>query len=245
LLLCRGLGLRLRANVLLGLSVALPAALVLILVYRNALASNESGAIGVGQFISIASDATSSLNEDDAQSEALDMVSSNARVRLWYGQQFCVLVDQWLDEGAAMHGTIFSGVISSLPTLLMHDKNALAIELNFEVVMTESHRFPDIDLAPTPWMQWLYELGILGLLVGALVYAWLVRLLESRLGKTTSFYEILFWLGVFINMLPPEHTIDSIVLGARGMFVHALITGSFARVMSWVGGLGRHDGVLH
>jgi hypothetical protein len=241
LLLCRGLGLRLRPNVLFGLGAAVPAALVLILVYRSALASSGSDSLTVGDLVTIASEATISLNEQDAQVEALDMVESNARVRLWYGQQFCMLIDQWLEDGAALRGTLFSGVLLSLPTLIMSDKNALANELNFEVVMVQSQRFPDIDLAPMPWMQWLYELGILGLVVGALLYAWLARTIESRISKTRSPYEILFWMGLFVSILPPEHTTDTLVLGARGYLVHVILIGTAARTLTWLSTLGRRE----
>jgi len=241
LLLCRALGMRLRANVLIGLSVALPAALVLILVYRSALATSDSDTVTVSHLLSVASDATSALNDQDAQSDALDMVSSNARVRLWYGQQFCVLVDLWLDEGAALRGTLFSNVIAALPTFFASDKNALATELNFEIVMLGTHRFPDIDLAPMPWMQWLYELGLLGLVIGALLYAWLARTIERRVSKTRSFYEIMFWLGLFASMLPPEHTTDSLVLSARGGLVYAIVLGSIATALTWLSTLGRHE----
>lgn len=241
LLLCRGLGLRLRANVLLGLSAALPAALVLILVYRNALASSDSDSITVSHLLTVATDATSSLNEQDGQSEALDLVSSNARVRLWYAQQFSVSVDLWLDEGAALRGTLFANIISALPSLLLSEKNELATDLNFEVVMLGTHRYPEIDLAPMPWMQWLYELGLLGLVVGALLYAWLARVIEHRLSKTRSVYEIMFWLGLFVSMLPPEHTTDGLVLSARGGLVHALVLGTVATGLNWLSTLGRHE----
>jgi hypothetical protein len=242
LLFCRGLGLRLRANVIVGLGVALPAALMLILVYRTALGVTHVGVNTVSQYLSIASEATVALNEENAQSNAIEMVSNNARVRMWYGQQFCVLIDQWLDEGAALRGTIFSGVISSLPTLLVSDKNALADELNFEVALFQSQRFPEIDLAPTPWMQWLYELGILGIVVGPLLYAWLARVIQSRLSKTRSLYETLFWLQLFVSMLPAEHTTDSLVLHARGILVHVLLIGGLSRGLTWLSTLGRRDG---
>jgi hypothetical protein len=240
LLLCRGFGLRLRANVLLTLSVVMPAMLMLIFVYRTALSSaDEDVTSTVGQYISIASDATTSLNEDEAQSEAIDLFSDNMRVRLWYGQQFSALVDEWLDHGAAMRGSMFSGVILSLPTFFMSKKNDYAVEVNFERLMIATQRFPDVDLAPMPWMQWLYELGILGLVIGALMYAWLARTIESRISKTTSFYEVAFWLQIFAVMLPPEHTSDALVFTARSSLVVVLLVGVLARSVSWFLNLGR------
>jgi hypothetical protein len=243
LLLCRGLGFRLRANVLLGLGAALPAVLLLILIYRNALATSEDSAdtVSVGHLLTVASDATSSLSEQEAQTDAVDLVSGNVRVRMWYGQQFCVLIDQWLDDGAALRGTFFSGIISSVPTLLMSNKVELANDLNFEVLIIQSQRFPDIDLAPTPWMQWLYELGILGLVLGALFYAWLARMIEYRISKTSSIYEILFWLGLFTSIVPPEHTTDALALNARIMLIHVLVLGFAARGLTWLSALGRRE----
>lgn len=241
MLICRGLGMRLRAKVLVGLAAALPTVLVLILVYRSALSSTQSESITVGQLFSVASDATRSLNEQEGQYDALNMVENNARVRLWYAQQFCVLIDLWLDEGAALRGTLFSNVIGALPTALMSNKNELATALNFELAILETHRYPEIDLAPMPWMQWLYELGLLGLVIGPLIYAWLARVIERRMSKTGSLYEILFWLGLFAAMLPPEHTTDSLVLNARSVLVHALVLSGAALALTWFSSLGRSE----
>jgi hypothetical protein len=217
--------------------------LLLIMIYRNALATSEDSAdtVSVGHLLTVASDATSSLSEQEAQTDAVDLVSGNVRVRMWYGQQFCVLIDQWLDDGAALRGTFFSGIISSVPTLLMSNKVELANDLNFEVLIIQSQRFPDIDLAPTPWMQWLYELGILGLVLGALFYAWLARMIEYRISKTSSIYEILFWLGLFTSIVPPEHTTDALALNARIMLIQVLVLGFAARGLTWLSALGRRE----
>lgn len=239
--LCRGLGIQLRAKVLVGLGIAMPALLVLILVYRTALAGNESQATNVSQFITVASDATSSLNKQQGQDDALALVSSNVRVRFWYGQQFCVLVDQWLDEGAMLRGSLLSGTIASLPTLLLKEKNALADDLNFEKLMHDSRRFPAIDLAPMPWMQWLYELGVFGLLIGTLLYAWFVRVIETRLSRTKSFYETLFLLEMFICILAPEHTTDWLVLAARNTVADVLLVGLLAKIITWFSQLNRRE----
>ncbi|HTU60716.1 MAG TPA: hypothetical protein VMF89_19825, partial [Polyangiales bacterium] len=130
------------------------------------------------------------------------------------------------------------------PTLLMSDKIEVANDINFEVMMIQSQRFPDIDLAPTPWMQWLYELGILGLVLGALFYAWLARMIEYRISKTGSLYEILFWMGLFTSILPPEHTTDALALNARIMLVHVLVIGLAARGLTRLTTLGRREHAL-
>ena len=238
LLLCRAMGLRLRTEVLLTLTAAVPATLILILLYRSALSTSETEK-SVLDMITIATDVTSSLDEQEAQTDALDLVSKNARSRLWYAQQFSVLIDHWLDEGAALRGTLFSGVISSVPTLIFNEKNDLAADLNFEVVMSTTQRFPSMDLAPMPWMQWLYELGILGLIVGALTYAWIVRTIEQRISGTRSPYEVMFWIGVFVYIVPPEHTTDTLVLSARGYIIQILLISAGARALTWLTTLGR------
>lgn len=237
LLLCRYLGLRVRANVVLGLGIAMPVLVIMLMVYRNALANSEVDFTSVGQYLSVASEATFSLDRADAQSDAVDLVTSNARVRLWYGQQFCVVIDEWLDQGASLRGTFLSGLLAALPTAIMSDKNALAAELAFEQQLHQTSRFPRIDLAPTPWMQWLFELGILGLLLGPLLYAGLASLIASRIGKTQSFYEVFFWLQIFFSILPAEHTTDWVALAARSALVLALVVGGLARVLSWGSGL--------
>jgi hypothetical protein len=210
-------------RVVLSVGVALPILLAWVTIYRGALTSSTDGATSFGEYYSIAATATAGLNEKDARSDALDNVSANARVRFWYGPQLCIVIDEWLAHGANMRGSFFSGVVRSIPLMIVPEKNALADELEFEPMLLTLGSFPLLDLSPTPIMQWLFELGALGLLIGPLAYGWFVRLLERRLSQTRSFYEIVFWLELFVLMWAPEHTTDVLIMGVRN--IGALIIG--------------------
>jgi hypothetical protein len=127
----------------------------------------------------------------------------------------------------------------------MKGKNDLAEDLNFELLMLETHRFPDIDLAPTPWMQWLYELGILGLVIGPLVYSWLTRAIEKRIRDGSSYYEVFLWLQILAVIIPPEHTTDNIVVSARSALILALAVASLAQLLRWTTSFSRLPGPAH
>lgn len=236
LLICRAHGMRLRKRTLVGLGLVVPAAMGLTLVYRSALVSTEAGASSVGQYISAASKTTSSLGSEEAQGQAVDMIQENVRVRLRFGQVFYLVVDYWLDTGASMRGTLLSGLIQTLPTVVMSEKNEIANALDFELALLETQRFPNTDLPPTPWMQWLFELGLFGLALGALGYAVLARAAETQIGRTHSFYAVMFWLQLFSSVLSPEHTTDKLALIARNALILAALTAALAHLTRWTTG---------
>ena len=218
LLLGRKLNLRLNVTTLTTVGIGLPLVFVLMTTYREALRASE-GSTNIGQYISVASDVTSSLNVQERRANALEGFETNTRMRFWYGQQFCVVVDEWLDHGAALHGSLFSGVVRTIPTLIYPEKNQIANSMEFELALMALGKFPPIDLAPTPWMQWLFEFGLLGMLAGPIFYGLLARLIDKRLSHTGSLYEASFWLQLFALMFSPEHTTDMLALGARSMLI--------------------------
>jgi hypothetical protein len=84
-----------------------------------------------------------------------------------------------------------------------------------------------------PWMQWLYELGIIGLIAGPFVYAWLTRTIEARFREGRSLYEVFFWLQVLASFVPPEHTTDNIATAARSALSLVLIVAATAQLLRW------------
>jgi uncharacterized transporter YbjL len=72
-------------------------------------------------------------------------------------------------------------------------------------------------------MQWLFELGLVGMLLGPIFYGLLARMIDKRLSHTGSLYEASFWLQLFALMFSPEHTTDMFALGARSMLILILI----------------------
>jgi hypothetical protein len=235
LLLARRLQLVVRPLTVMGVAALLPAVLVLMMAYRTALVSSDEGALTLGQYVSVATDATSSLENQEQRASLLRDISTNVRVRLWYGQQFCVVVDNWLEHGAELRGSFLSGLAGSLPSLLFPDKNAIAASYDIEYLLQSIGLFPIGDLGPMPWMQWLFELGMLGGVCGALFYGGLVRVLERRISATSSVYELVLWLELFIVLWTPEHTTDGLVMSARNTLVVIALVAPCAFVLRKLG----------
>lgn len=218
LLLGRKLKQHLSVTTLALVGVGLPLVFLLMTTYREALRASE-GTTSLASYVSVATDTTSALNAKESRNTAVEGFETNAKRRFWFGQQFCMVVDEWLDHGAALRGTLFAGAVRLVPTIIYPSKNEIADSLEFETTLISLGTFPPIDLAPTPWMQWLFELGLAGMLLGPIFYGLLVRAIERRLSQTRSLYEASFWLQMFSMMFSPEHTTDMIVLNVRTMLI--------------------------
>ncbi|HKU45131.1 MAG TPA: hypothetical protein VJR89_43525 [Polyangiales bacterium] len=213
--LARKLGLQFRPSIMVGLAAALPVVFVLIMAYRQTLVESE-GATSVKAYVTTAAASTNTVAKDDAaRSDAVASLSNNMRSRMWYGQQFSASVDEWLDNGPSMKGSLLAGIIRAAPVWLFPGKNRLAEQYEFEEFLIATGRFPVADLGPMPWQQWLFEFGIAGLLFGALFYGYLARVIDRRLSETRSVYEVVFWLGMFVAMCAPEQTTDALILSGR------------------------------
>lgn len=214
--LSRKLGFRYRMSVMIGLAASLPILFALIIAYRQQLMESGEVATSIQSYVQTAAQSTNTIARDElARSDTVAALSTNMRMRLWYGPQFSASVDEWLDHGASMKGSLLAGIIRSAPVWIFPSKNELAEEYEFETLLIETGRFPVADLGPMPWQQWLFEFGIVGLILGAVLYGYFARLMERRLSSTGSVYEIAFWLGVFVTLCAPEHTTDSLILSAR------------------------------
>jgi hypothetical protein len=233
LCLARKLALRLHVTLMVGLLSTLPILFLLMFSYRQMLSDSEQGATSVSAYFSIAADSTSNVVQDvNARTEAITALSENMRSRMWYGQQLSASADEWLDHGSTWHGSLVAGLIRVAPTFLIPSKNEVADELEFETLLVRSGRFPPIDLGPMPWQQWLFELGLPGLFLGALLYAGLARVIDRRLSNSRSVYEVAFWLAIFITISGSEHTTDGIVLTARIIGVFVVVVAAFAFILS-------------
>jgi len=214
----RRVGFKFRSGIAVSVAVALPVLFFLIFTYRNVLQSSNTRTTSIFDFMSVAADATGTIvTQEDARDAAVTQFSDNAKARLWYGPQFFVTADLWMDNGPALRGTFLAGVIQALPSWLSSTKNRLAESYSLEPILVQSGRFPDMDLSATPWLQWLYEFGLLGIVVGAVLYGLLVRWIDLRVARTKSVYEALFWLGMLTLIIGPESTTDAIVPIARNI----------------------------
>jgi hypothetical protein len=214
----RVLGVRFRTSFNVAVLIALPLVLFLVFNYRNALRTSGNPLASVSDFASVAVDSTQSIvSERGARQDAIVNWSDNIKLRLWAGPQFFAVVDEWLDHGASMQGTFWEGVIRSLPSWVIENKNQIANTHKLEEALVRTGRFPDVDLGPMPWLQWLFELGWFGLLLGAVVYGRLVRLIDRRISRTGSLYELLFWVVLLSQICSPEHTTDALVIFARNV----------------------------
>jgi len=218
LFLGRKLKLHLSVTTLTMVGIGLPLVFLLMTTYREALRASDQTTT-LGNYLTVASDVTSSLNAKESRTTAFEGFETNAKRRFWYGQQFCMIVDEWLDHGAAVRGSLFAGAVRTIPTIIYAEKNQIADGLEFETALASLGTFPAIDLAPTPWMQWLFEFGMVGMLLGPIFYGLLIRAIERRMSRTRSLYEASFWLQLFALMFSPEHTTDMFALGARTMLI--------------------------
>jgi len=215
--------LRLRLRWTVPVLLAVPAFFLLIFTYRTSLLASSNETASLGQLTTIASDATNNLARDDEQRAlAMSSLSENLRVRLAMGPQYFAVVEGWLANGAMLEGTFQSGLLTMLPSFLFPGKNAIAADTNFETALLRTGRFPYSDLAPTPWMQWLFELGFLGIILGALFYGGVVRFMERRIVATTSIFQLFGLAYVLSNVLSAESTTDALVLVGRDAVLIAL-----------------------
>jgi hypothetical protein len=244
--LARALGLRFRLDVSVAAIVALPAVLFLVFTYRSALSATEGQVSSVSGFASVALESTQAVMSQDAtRSRALTNFSENTKSRLWYAPQFYTVVDEWDDHGAALAGTFWEGIIRTIPTAVFADKNDIADNFGLELQLEKTNRFPEADLSPTPWMQWLYELGLLGIVAGSIGYGLFVRLLESRISKTSSIYEILIAASLVAYFSNPEHVSDGVLIAGRNavsvLIVPYLATWIWKRIRPHASSESPHD----
>lgn len=222
-------GVTFRPTLIAGAALGLPLAFFFMFTYRTALAESSSEFSSLSDFTTIATDSTSAVvQQAGVRNRAVLSFSDNVRVRVWFGPQFFTVVDEWLDHGPAYRGTPLDNVIRLLPTVLFPEKNAIADEYKFESAVLRTGRFPQMDLSPTPWMQWLYETGPLGLIVAALCYGWLVRFLDRRAATTHSTYVFLFVCGVLSLACSPEVLTDVLLVSSREVFIVACLGYVFA-----------------
>jgi hypothetical protein len=209
-------GMRFRLGVSVAAVLAVPLAFLFVFTYRIALSSADLEIASLSELTSIATNTASTLADGGKdRGQAVADFSANVRVRMGIGPQFNAVVESWLAKGPAFEGTFLDGLISVLPVYIFPDKNKLAVTHNFELALQRRGILPEIDLSPTPWMQWLYEFGVAGILIGATLSGRVVRFLERRIIHTQSTFEIVFWTYLLSAIYPAEMTIDAIFLVAR------------------------------
>lgn len=223
-LFARHAGMQLRVKWAVGALVALPLLSLVMYTYRVTLGASTDETASLEQLTSVASETTRDLAvAGDQRGEAVDNFSSNLRMRLAMGPQFFTVVQWWMESGPAYEGTFQEGMIRVLPNVLFPGKNELAVEHNFELALMRTGRFPWVDLAPTPWMQWLYELGFVGVVIGGALYGLLVRLMERRIARSRRPTELLFHAYLLSVVLIAETTSDALLINIRDALVLALL----------------------
>lgn len=209
-------GIRFRLGISIVAALAVPACFFFVFTYRTALSNADIETASLSDLTFIASDTAKTLARgEEVRGHAVLDFSENVRVRMGIGPQFYAVVDSWLAKGPAFEGTYLDGLISVLPVYFFPEKNQLAVKHNLEFTLQAQGILPDVDLSPTPWMHWLYEFGLIGIIVGAVISGRLVRFLERRLILTDSLFELVFWTYLLSAIYPAETTIDSIFLIAR------------------------------
>lgn len=225
-------GARVRLSSTLAIIAAVPIGFLVVFAYRSALVTSDQSAGSFSDLTAVATNATAGLAAgDEGSAEAIDDFSENVHLRLDMGPQYFVVVDMWLADGATMAGTLLAGAIRAMPRYLVPDKNEIWADYNFEVALVRTGRLPDVDLAPTPWAQWLYEFGILGVIAGGSLYGLLLRLVERKMVTTQSTFVMAFWAYVVSWMGDAESTTDILFTAARAAATVACLGFALAFVL--------------
>jgi len=213
----RATGLRFKPSVALLVAAVLPLFFFLMFTYRNMLSASGTATASLSEYVNVAVDSTSQVvaANEAARAEAVSGFATNTKERFWYGPQFFAVVDLWLDEGVEFQGTFLAGIIASLPSWLFPEKNEWATPYLLEEFLASTGRLPRTDLGPSAWLQFLFELGIPGIILGAVLWGWIARQAEARTSKTRSLQEQLFWTGVLAALGASEQTADAFVVGVR------------------------------
>jgi hypothetical protein len=209
-------GMRFRMRWAAPMVLAIPVFFVIVFNYRNVLTESGLKTVSLTGLTSVASNSATDLAMgEERRSRTMTSFSENLRARLGMGPQFFTVVEGWLADGSALEWTFLDGMIKAIPSALLPDKNDLAESYNFELALQRTGRFPLVDRAPSPWMQWLYELGVVGIILGAALYGFLARTIEQRVVRTDSTFEVLFWAYILSALYPGEATTDNLLLSVR------------------------------
>ncbi|MCG5053719.1 MAG: hypothetical protein KA712_12220 [Myxococcales bacterium] len=178
--------------------------LLTVVVYRNQVSAR--GAFGFGIV------ADSVIKGDQG---LVDATLTNLETRYWYAQQYFAAVSNFLESGPAMAGTYLEGIVRAVPSLIWPQKNDIANRYTIEEALWNTHRFPRIDLGPTPWLQAVFEFGWLGLAVAAIVYGVVLRQVQRTLTRVSSFRSFFLSGALFSIIALAESRIDTLILDAR------------------------------
>jgi hypothetical protein len=216
--------------------VAVPVCSLLVFGYRGELGDSAIEAPTLSALTSIASESTANFAaSSDNRARTLTRFSENLRARMAMGPQYLAVVDLWLARGPELGNSFLSGMIRAAPSYWFPAKNQLADTYDFEIALLRTTRFPEVDLSPTPWMQWLFELGLAGIFLGATMYGLLLRLIERQLTDSRTIFPVLFWAYVLTTVIAAETTTDMIVLCTRDAAVVCCIGLALAALLRLLG----------
>ena len=212
---------RLRLPVVLGAGAIIGLMLVMMFASRSSVAQ-LSTASTTNILEAISTSISQTANESERSNEVLQQVGDNVALRFGYAPQLYAAISSVLADGPAYRGTLFEGPIRMLPSVLFPWKNSLADEVALEPALWATGHFPIVDLGPTPWLQWFFELGFPWVLCGPVVYVALMRMIQSFLKKND-----LLWLTVglmtFNAIVSIEHQTDTLFILARDMTLLVIV----------------------
>jgi hypothetical protein len=184
-----------RPALVLGGAAATALVSVALIAYRSALLDAGRRTHGLsGQVEAAASAVTETADAGDREAVTED-ASENVRQHLAYAPQYFVAVDYVLGNGPTLAPTMLRGLVQAIPTFIEPNKNQWVDEIDLESTMVRSGRWPDIDLSPSPLLEWVFVFGVFfaplgGALFGALG-RWVDRAMAAPRMLTLARYLLL------------------------------------------------------
>ncbi len=168
---------------------------VALIAYRTALLDPGRHSDGVSGEIEAARSAMTVAADAGERQAATEDASENVRQHLAYAPQYFVAVDYVLGNGPTLAPTMLRGLVQAIPTFVEPRKNQWVDEIDLEATMVRCGRWPDIDLSPSPLLEWVFVFGVFfaplgGALFGALG-RWIDRAMASPRAPTLARYLLL------------------------------------------------------
>jgi len=121
-----------------------------------------------------------------ARDRSLEHSSENLTVRLKISTITYGNVQLVIDRGPRLAGTMFSGLVRSVPKIFWSEKNRIADAMDARMQMLRTGRFPVTDIPVSPITELTYDLGLFFAPLGGLLYGALARLATRTAGRASA-----------------------------------------------------------
>ena len=176
--------------------------------------------------------AVGALVADDSATRGRSLVTSrdNLTVRLKIATITYGNVQLVIDRGPRLAGTIFSGLVRSVPKVFWNEKNRLADSLDARNQMLRTGRFPLTDIPVSPITELTYDLGLFLAPLGGLLYGAIARLCDRSAARAReTLHGFVAWSAIVSAISIFDGGAFILFLGGREAFAVASTLWLFAR----------------